>query len=187
MNSDIFSTITINSRLQWNHHIDHISVASNQMLTFLWRTMHKCPRYRKQRAYRTIAQPKVECCVSDMGPHHQEYIDNIEKVQWRARQFVPNTPHRHDTPVSVTNLIQDPNWKPPQGKGQHFSQASFYKLVGDIVDIPGNCQPEPHNLPTRGDRKKHKLHQTVVNAEKFSVLPIIYVYNEHSLLDPSPT
>ena len=103
----IFLGVTINNKLLWNYHINNISAAVNRMLGFLWRTRHKFSQNLKERAYTTIVRPKVEYCASIWDPHHGKYIENIEKVQRKAARFVINKPHRYDSPVSVTSLIQD--------------------------------------------------------------------------------
>ena len=141
------------------------------MLGFLWRTMPKCPRNLKVRAYMTIVRPKVEYCASIWDPHHGKYRENIEKVQRKAVRFVTNKPHRYDSPVSVTSLIQDLGWESLQDRRLHLRLTSSYKLVGNMVDIPAQYHPEPLNRPTRGHDKRYQTHQPAVDAYKYSFIP----------------
>ena len=77
----IYLGVNINNKLLLDHHIKNISAAANRMLGFLWRTMHKCPKNLKERAYKTIICLKVEYCASIWDPRHGKYIESIEKVQ----------------------------------------------------------------------------------------------------------
>ena len=121
----IYLGVTINNKLLWNHHINNISAATKRMLGFLWRTMHKCPKNSKERAFKTIVWPKVEYCASIWDPHHGKYIESIEKVQRKAAHFVTNKPYRYDLPASMMSLIQDLSWESLQDRRLHLLQVSW--------------------------------------------------------------
>ena len=101
----------------------------------------------------------MEYCASICDPHHGKYIDT-EKVQGKAARFVTSKPHRYDSPVLVTSLIQDLGWVSLQDRRLHLRLTSFYKLVGNIVDIPAQYHPEPPNRPARGHDKQYQTHQS---------------------------
>ena len=91
--------------------------------------------------------------------------------QRKAARFVTNKPHRYDSPVSMTSLIQDLGWESLQDRRLHLRLTSFYKLTGNMVDIPAQYHPEPLNHPTRGHDKQYQTHQPAVDAYKYSFIP----------------
>ncbi len=66
-----------NNKLKWDQHINNITGAANRMLGFLARTMRKCPRQLKEKAYKTCVRPKLEYCSTIWDPHQQKYIDKV--------------------------------------------------------------------------------------------------------------
>ena len=129
--------VTINSKLQWNQHINNIRGTANKLIGFLWRTMHRCPQDLKSKAYTTLVRPKIKYCCSVWDPHHQKYINQLDMVQRRAARFVKNTPYRfRENPTSVTVMVEELRWDSYQNRRLHSRLTMFYRVTKGLVEIP---------------------------------------------------
>ena len=166
--------VTLNNKLQWNHHIEKTTSAANRMLGFLCRTLHKCPQELKEKAYKSTVRPKLEYCASIWDPHQQKYVERIEMVQRRAARFVKNKPHRHSGPQhSVTAMLQELGWESLQDRRTNSRTTLLYKVHNHLVDVPAEYHPVP--LQQRRKSRRHSCqfqrYQASVDNFKYAFLP----------------
>ena len=118
--------VTINCKLHWNQHINDIIGTASKLISFLWRTMHRCLQDLKSKAYTTLVRPKIEYSFSVCDPHHQMYINQLDMVQWRAAPFVKNNPYRRsENPTSVTAMVEELGWDSLQNRRLHSRLTIF--------------------------------------------------------------
>ena len=166
--------VTINSKLHWNQHINNINGTANKLISFLWRTVRRCPQDLKSMAYITLVHPKIEYCCSVWDPHHQKYINQLDMVQRRAARFVKNTPYRRsENPTSVTAFVEELGWDSLQNRRLHSRLTMFYRVTQGLVEIPPQYHPKPHPQlkSTKCHPKQFQRHQTEVNAYTYAFLP----------------
>ena len=99
--------ITINTDLNWTHHIKNICSKANTALAFLRRTLKINSRKIKEIAYKTYVRPIVEYACTVWDPYTQRNIDRIEAIQRRAARFVLR---KYQRTHSVTSMLQDLKW-----------------------------------------------------------------------------
>ena len=174
IDSSPYLGVTINSKLQWQQHIDAISGAANRMLGFLNRTLQRCPQKLKEKAYKTTVRPKLEYCSSIWDPHQQKYVAKIEMVQRRAARFVKNIPHRYTGPQpSVTAMVNQLGWKPLQERRHNSRITLLYKVKNNLVEVPVEYHPVPNNnrVSRRVHQQQYVRHQAQNDKYKFAFIP----------------
>ena len=78
----------MNSRLEWDTHIDSIATRANRALAFLWRNLRVQSKAVKEKAYKAFVRPVLEYAASVWDPYSQTHIDKLKAVQRRAARFV---------------------------------------------------------------------------------------------------
>ena len=85
--SHTYLGVLLNSKLNWNQHINKTTTKANKTLGLLRRNFHHCSTSVKSTTYKTLVCPQLEYCCTIWDPHHQTSIDRIEAVQNRAARF----------------------------------------------------------------------------------------------------
>ena len=99
--------VLLNSKLNWNQHINKTTTKANKTLGLLRRNFHHCSTSVKSTAYKTLVRPQLEYCCTIWDPHHQTSIDRIEAVQNRAARFALGDYSRES---SVTSMKYNLEW-----------------------------------------------------------------------------
>ena len=76
--------VIIDSKLNFNEHVDCICKKANTTRAFVHRNTKNCPMKVKALAYKTLVRPQLEYASSVWAPHTHCNIDRIEAVQRRA-------------------------------------------------------------------------------------------------------
>ena len=173
--STAYLGLTFNNKLQWDQHINNITSAANRMLGFLARSMRKCPRPLKEKAYKATVRPKLEYGATIWDPHQKKYIDKIEMVQRRAARFVKNIPHRHSGPQpSVSAMVDNLGWQSLQERRHNNRIILLYKVSNKLVEVPSQYHPVSNTAReqvTRSHSQQYVRHQAAIDSYKFSFLP----------------
>ena len=113
--------------------------------------MKGCPQQTKEKTYKAIVRPVVDYCDSIWSPHIKSYIQKIEMVQRKAARFVLNRPYRKTKRDSVTEMLQELEWKPLEERRKMHSLTLYYKVVNGLVQVPTSCLPPLAQRDTRRD------------------------------------
>ena len=76
--------VTLDSKLNFNKHIDAICKKANTMLSFIRRNLHTQLTHVKSQVYRMYIRPILEYSSTVWAPHTKRSIDKLEAVQKRA-------------------------------------------------------------------------------------------------------
>jgi hypothetical protein len=143
--------VELDSKLSWNKHIDKTCAKAHNTLNFLRRNMYNCPKPIKETAYKTLVRPIVEYCSSTWDPGSVGRIKQVEAVQRKAARFTTNT---WDRQRSVTNLLQELNWRSLQERRLIRRLTLMYQAHHNLtaITIPPYIRP-----PTRPSTRSHPL------------------------------
>ena len=126
--------VVIDSNLHWRKQYSHVIKKCNSTLAFLKRNLRNSPMFIKEKCYKTLVRPKIEYACSIWDPHHQNHIDDIEKVQKRAARFVTNN-YTMETGNSKLNLDKL-EWPTLEERRLQTKLVTFQKCRLKEIDIP---------------------------------------------------
>ena len=92
----------LDTKLNFNKHIDNICKKANATLGFIRRNTHYCQCYVKVDAYNTYVRPILDYAAFVWSPHTANSINKLESVQRRAACYVMSDYNRYS---SVNNAI----------------------------------------------------------------------------------
>ena len=106
-------------------------------------------------------------CIGPLSRNQE--IHKLESIQRKAARFVKNDYGRTS---SVSQMMQELGWKPPQERRREPRLIMMYKILNNLVAIP----PTDHlTFNPRQPRNKHGqqlLHKTCqIDNYKFSFFP----------------
>ena len=87
--------------------------------------MSRSPQFVKEKCYTALVRPKLEYACAVWDPHHQNHIDDLEKVQKRAARFVTNN-YKMETGNKQFNL-DSLEWPKLQERRLENNLALFQK------------------------------------------------------------
>ena len=163
--------VLLNSKLNWNQHINKTATKANKTLGLLRRNFNHCSTSVKSTAYKTLVRPQLEYFID---PHHQTSIDRIEAVQNRAARFALGDYSRES---SVTSMKYNLEWDLLEERRLRAHLLLLYKAANqtaaiDITKfIPDNDQT--HRYRTRQTSStSYKRIPAQKDCYKFSFLPL---------------
>ena len=106
----------------------------NSTLSFLKRNLSNSPQFVKEKCYTSLVRPKLEYACAVWDPHHQNHIDDLEKVQKRAARFVTNN-YKMETGNSQLNL-DNLEWPKLQERRLENKLTIFQKARLNQIHIP---------------------------------------------------
>jgi hypothetical protein len=101
--------VTLASDLNWNKHVEAITLKANRTLHFVMRNCKGMDAQAKSLAYQSLVRPTVEYSSMVWDPHLEYQVQKVEKVQRKAARFVHN---RFGISDSVTELLDECQWQP---------------------------------------------------------------------------
>jgi hypothetical protein len=159
--------------LKWNKHINNQVSKANRTLGFLKRNIKTRNRKIKEVAYKTMVRPQLEYASCLWDPYTATNIHKIEMVQRRAARWVS---HDFSRCSSVTNMLQELNWRSLELRRADARMNMMYKITNGIVAIPSAQYLTPI---TRYTRHTHTLSYRGITAKKniyrYSYFPITIV------------
>ena len=80
--------VNIRNDLHWGDHINEVVKKGYKSLHMVMRVFRGCSKDVKERAYKTLVRPQLECSSSVWDPHQDYLIQELEKIQRKAARFV---------------------------------------------------------------------------------------------------
>lgn len=133
VNSAKYLGVHIDSKLNFNTHIDSITKKANSTRAFLSRNFSHCSQKIKEATYTTFIRPIVEYAAPIWDPHTQKNVNRLEQVQRSCARYVTRN---YDRESSVTAMLQHLQWQPLQVRRQQSRLMMMYRFRYDLVDIP---------------------------------------------------
>ena len=167
--------VELDSNLNWNQHINNITMKGTRALNFLKRNLHNCPPSIKEKAYTTLVRPCIEYCAPIWDPYKKQHILKLERIQQQAARFVLNKPFIRDNKGEQdggTTLVNKLNWPLLKTRRLNYRLTAIYKILNNKLSIPPAYAP---SFSTTKTRKNHNmtLKQALphLDAYKYSLIP----------------
>ena len=183
--------VIIDNKLSWSAQISAACRKSSSTLAFLRRNFYFCPRHVKERCVSTLVRPTLEYGCSVWDPHHQNQIDDLEKVQRRAARFVTgNYTMEHGNTKKNLDLL---NWPPLASRRTRAKLHLLHRAQSKSIELPLDDLVWEVSPPKTRNRTNTKLNfpipHSTVDSHKFSFFPnTIRSWNklpEHIKANPS--
>ena len=160
--------VTFDNKLTLDDRISNITNKANRTLGFLRRNLQVNNQQLKSQAYKTLVRPTVEYASTVWDPYTKKNINQLERVQRRAARYVQNRYHKTS---SVTDMLQQLNWRSLQGRHRDARLCMLYKIHYNLIAIPADCL----QLQLRHTQFSHKLAfhtlQGSGNYQKYALFP----------------
>ncbi|XP_072181422.1 uncharacterized protein [Diadema setosum] len=124
--------VHIDSRLNFNNHVDTVTKKANGTRAFFSRNLRHSSQKVKETVYTTLIRPTVEYAATSWDPHTQRNIHKLEQVQRSAARFVTGDFERSS---SVTAMLDHLKWHPLQERRSQNRLLMMYKIRHHLVDI----------------------------------------------------
>jgi len=177
--------VTIDSKLNFNEHVNNICKKANATRAFVHRNTRSCPMKVKALAYKTFVRPQLEYASSVWAPHTQSNIDRIEAVQRRAARSTVNdwsrptnqpalisAPPRTVVKGSASSILEYLGWESLEERRLRSRVTMMYRIVHELVAIPVQPNLQLNTRDTRGHSIKFLVPSARVDAYRFSFFPV---------------
>jgi hypothetical protein len=153
--------VHIDSKLNFNTHVDAVTKKANSTRAFLSRNFSRCTRNIKAASYKTYIRPVVEYASIAWAPHAQRNIKKVEQVQRSSARYVTGN---YDRTSSVTSMLDDLQWSPLDTRRHHSRLSMLYKIRFDHVDVDWKLYLRETNTRTRGHSFRFWVPRCKTNA-----------------------
>ena len=160
--------VVIDSKLNFNSHVDSVSKKANGTRAFLNRNLRSCNRRVRDTTYKTYVRPQVEYASTVWDPHTHKSINKLEQVQRHAARYVTGS---YDYTRSVTVMLDDLQWPTLAKRRQDSRLIMMYKIMNGLVDIDSSSKLELSQTSTRGHASRILQHQCSCSAYSNSFFP----------------
>jgi hypothetical protein len=147
VNSSKYLGVHLDSKLNFNMHVDTVAKKANSTRAFLSRNIGHCGRKIKEASYKTFVRPIVEYAAVAWDPRTQRNIRKIEQVQRSSARFVTGD---YDRTSSVTAMIENLQWSTLATRRQLSRLEMMYRIRFDLIDITWSKYMTPVTSNTRG-------------------------------------
>jgi len=175
--------VIIDSKLNFNEHVDYICKKANTTRAFVHRNTKNCPMKVKALEYKTLVRPQLEYASSVWALHTHCIIDRIEAVQRRAarstmkdwsrpsnQSAVSGTTHTF-VRGSPSSMIQYLSWDSLKERRLRSRVTVMYRIVHGLVAIPFQPNMQWNTRDTRCHSIKFLVPPVRVDAYRFSFFP----------------
>ncbi len=146
--------LNVDSKLNFNAHVDITAKKANATRAFLGRNISQCSRSIKEATYKTYVRPIVEYASAVWDPHTQRNCNKIEQVQRSSARFVTSIFDRH---ASVTSMLRDLQWPSLQSRRQQSRLSMLYRIRYNLVDINWRQYLTESTSSTRGHNSRFQI------------------------------
>ncbi len=157
----------IDSKLNFNTHVDKTVKKANGVRAMVQRNTQFCPRTTKAEAYKTLVRPVVEYASSIWSPHTTKNKEKVESVQRKGARYVMSDWQQKS---SVTEMLRILEWHTLEQRRQQARLLMLFKIINGLVDI----DPAQYLTPAivRGqEAKRFIIPHTRVSAYQYSFFP----------------
>ena len=123
--------VLLNSKLNFNKHIDNIWGKANSVLALLKRNLYHCNTQVRGQAYILYVRPMLEYASTVWAPYTKSNIEKLESVQQRAARFVVYNYDFSSCITSILNTLKIPDIH----KFSFFSAYQFQLFPRSISKI----------------------------------------------------
>ena len=160
--------VLLDSKLNFNKHIEMICKKANSVLALLKRNLYHCNSQVRSQAYTLYVRPILEYASTVWAPYTRCNIDKVESVQRRAARFVVSN---YDYTSSVTGILNDLNWCSLDERRKINRLVMFYKILQGSVMLNLPHEISPLVSVTRGHDMRYQIPFSRINVHKFSFFP----------------
>ena len=142
----------MDSKLRFDHHVEHIVNKSYRMLGFMSRITKEFKNIQCiKMLYNSLVRSTLEYCTTVWNPHHVTRIDQIERVQKKFTRHVwfklRNTYSSYITRLKKLNMIT------LETRRIYFDLCSLHAIVNDGILLNIHL-----NITQRNNRNKLMFH-----------------------------
>ncbi|XP_072033110.1 uncharacterized protein [Amphiura filiformis] len=168
VNSAKYLGVHLDSRLNFNSHVDAITRKATSTRAFLARNLNFCSQKVKEATYTTFIRPTVEYASSVWDTHTQRNTKKVEQVQRSSARFVIGDYNRTS---SVSAMLQKLNWSSLQNRRMNSRLIMMYKIRYNLVDISWDHYLTHLSSSTRGHSSRFFIPQTSSTVYTNSFFP----------------
>ena len=137
----------VDSKLNFNTHVDITTKKANSTRAFLGWNFHHCSCKIKEATYKTYVCPILEYATVAWSPHTQRNIQKVEQVQRNCARYVTSNYSRQS---SLTTMLRELEWPSLESRRDHICLAMLYRIRLNLVDIDWKNHLKEHTSSTRG-------------------------------------
>jgi len=145
--------VLLDSKLNFNKHIETICKKANGVLAFLKCNLYNCNPQITTQAYMLYTRPILEYASTVWAPYTKASIGKLEAIQQRAARFVVSD---YDYSNSVTSILNQLNWLSLDTRRQVSRLIMFYKIVHQSVALALPNEIVLFNTITRGHNMRYR-------------------------------
>ena len=112
----------------------YVCKKANSTLGFLKRNTSACPKYIKEKCYKTLVKPILDYGCAVWDPHHKKQMEKIEKVQKNAARYVTND--YTFTSGKTKEHFEQLQWVPHQETRAKAKVTTLFKSLHNKIEIP---------------------------------------------------
>ena len=162
--------VELDSKLNWNYHINSKINKASQQLNFVRRNLYRCPQNIKEHAYMALVRLHLEYSSSVWDPHWKKNINRAEIIQHRAATFVTNNYNYH--PGSMISILHSLHWLTLEARRTVNRLIVFRKIIYHQVATE---IPQYYLVNNRKTRHSHSVNimqpECNTKAYEFSFYP----------------
>ena len=160
--------VLLDSKLNFNKHIETICKKANGVLAFLKRNLYNCNPQIRSQAYMLYVRPILEYASTVWAPYTKSSIGKLEAIQRLAARFVVSD---YNYSSSVTSILNQLNWVSLDTRRQVSRLIMFYKIVHQSVALAIPTEIVLFNTITRGHNMRYRTPFSRVDVHKNSFFP----------------
>ena len=124
VDSHCYLGIHLSNTLNWTAQTKAASTKAQQTPGVIRRNLYKCSTHIESVAYTSLVRPILEYASAAWGPHSQNNIKTLERIQRQAARFCTN--NYSGEPGSVTQLLQELGWETLQTRRKSKRITTLY-------------------------------------------------------------
>ena len=160
--------VHLDSKLNFNTHVDAVVKKANGIRAFLNRNIGHCGKKIKEASYKTYVRPIVEYSAAAWDPHAQRNIKKLEMVQRRSARYVTGA---FDRRLSVKPMLQDLKWQSLEERRRLSRLEMMFRIRFDIIDINWSSYLIPLTTTTRGHQTRFMQQHCHIDGFAHSFFP----------------
>jgi len=176
-----YLSVTTDSKLNFNNHIDSVTKKTNGTRAFLNHKLKSCSHSIRDSTYKMYIRPMVEYASTIWDLHTHRNTNRLEQVQRHSACYVTGN---HDYTGSISAMLHDLEW-PIMEQHHHLSCLTMlYKIYNHLVDNDFTSQLTLTQSSITGHASSFLQPQCSCAAYSNSFLPPTIWYWNALAMDP---